>query len=220
MSPGVFERVRRIELAHPQESFAVCPAAPRSTSTSPASASDITRSAAWTATPRTSSPTNSLSPVCRSTRIGRPVASVAGWRGRIRTFDLLIQRTPDASVDGRCDLSVARDSDSVDPAGNQVEHAGRSQVNVIRSSNSGIDRIVPDHPWEGERFLMFQRLPEAQHRRGVHRDRVRTVPRRRSAQPKPQSSSRTRSFRCGSSRPRCRACSTRGTRQSPSSPAS
>jgi hypothetical protein len=29
------------------------------------------------------------------------------------------------------------DSDSVDPASNQVEHAGRSQVNVRRSSNSG-----------------------------------------------------------------------------------
>jgi hypothetical protein len=31
-----------------------------------------------------------------------------GWRGRIRTFDLLIQRTPDVSPDGRCDSSVAR----------------------------------------------------------------------------------------------------------------
>jgi hypothetical protein len=31
-----------------------------------------------------------------------------GWRGRIRTFDLLIQRTPDVSADGWCDLSVAR----------------------------------------------------------------------------------------------------------------
>ena len=61
---------------------------------------------------------------------------VAGWRGRIRTFDLLIQRTPDDSVDGRCDLSVARTRISVCPAGNQVEHAGRSQVNVRRSSNS------------------------------------------------------------------------------------
>jgi hypothetical protein len=32
----------------------------------------------------------------------------AGWRGRIRTFDLLIQRTPNVSVDDRCDLSVER----------------------------------------------------------------------------------------------------------------
>ena len=39
-------------------------------------------------------------------RLGRRL--VAGWRGRIRTFDLLIQRTPDVSADGRCDLSVAR----------------------------------------------------------------------------------------------------------------
>jgi hypothetical protein len=31
-----------------------------------------------------------------------------GWRGRIRTFDLLIQRTPDVFADGRCGLSVAR----------------------------------------------------------------------------------------------------------------
>ena len=41
------------------------------------------------------------------------------------------------------------DSDSVHPAGNQVEHAGRSQVNVIRSDNSGIDRIVLDDPGLG-----------------------------------------------------------------------
>ena len=47
------------------------------------------------------------------------------------------------------------DSDFVDPAGNQVEHAGRSQVNVIRSSNSGIERIVLDDRWEGERFPLF-----------------------------------------------------------------
>jgi hypothetical protein len=33
------------------------------------------------------------------------------------------------------------DSDSANPAGNQVEHAGPSQVNVIRSRNSGINRI-------------------------------------------------------------------------------
>jgi hypothetical protein len=47
------------------------------------------------------------------------------------------------------------DSDSVGPAGNQVEHAGRSQVNVIRSGNSGIDRIVLNDHWEGERFPLF-----------------------------------------------------------------
>ena len=41
------------------------------------------------------------------------------------------------------------DSISVGPAGNQVEHAGRSQVNVIRSDNSGIDRIVLDDPGLG-----------------------------------------------------------------------
>ena len=41
------------------------------------------------------------------------------------------------------------DSDSVDPAGNQVERAGRSQVNVILSSNSGIDRIAIGDGGEG-----------------------------------------------------------------------
>ena len=51
------------------------------------------------------------------------------------------------------------DSDSVDPAGNQVEHAGRSQVNVTRSSDSGIDRIGLDDGWEGERFPLFPLLP-------------------------------------------------------------
>ena len=91
---------------------------------------------------------------------GRPptTTSCVGWRGRIRTFDLLIQRTPDGFADGRCDLSVARTRISVDPAGNQVEHAGRSQVNVIRSSNSGIDRIALDDGWEGERFPLFPLL--------------------------------------------------------------
>jgi hypothetical protein len=46
----------------------------------------------------------------------------------------------------RCSVRFERgaDSDSVDPARNQVEHAGRSQVNVRRSSNTGIDRIAPD----------------------------------------------------------------------------
>jgi hypothetical protein len=51
-------------------------------------------------------------------------------------------------------------SDLVDPAGNQVEHAGRSQVNVIRSSNSGIDRIALDGGWEGEWFPLFPLLPD------------------------------------------------------------
>jgi hypothetical protein len=35
------------------------------------------------------------------------VVELAG-KGRIRTFDLLIQRTPNGFVDGRCDLNVAR----------------------------------------------------------------------------------------------------------------
>ena len=30
------------------------------------------------------------------------VSGVDGWRGRIRTFDLLIQRTPNDFIDGRC----------------------------------------------------------------------------------------------------------------------
>ena len=55
------------------------------------------------------------------------------------------------------------DSDPVDPAGSQVEHAGRSQVNVIRSSDSGIDRIAPDDGWKGERFPLFPLLPRARH---------------------------------------------------------
>jgi len=46
------------------------------------------------------------------------------------------------------------DSDSVNPAGNQVEHAGRSQVNVIRSSNTG-DRIALDDGWERDWFPLF-----------------------------------------------------------------
>jgi hypothetical protein len=56
-------------------------------------------------------------------------------------------------------LERGADSDIFDPAGNQVEHAGRSQVNVIRSSNSGIDRIAFDGRWEGEGFLLFPLLP-------------------------------------------------------------
>jgi len=44
------------------------------------------------------------------------------------------------------------DSVSVDPAGNQVEHAGRSQVNVIRSGNSGIARIALNNRREGSGF--------------------------------------------------------------------
>ena len=53
------------------------------------------------------------------------------------------------------------DSDSVDPAGNQVEHAGWSQVNIIRSSDSGIDRIAAFDGWEGEWFLQFPLLRRA-----------------------------------------------------------
>jgi hypothetical protein len=61
---------------------------------------------------------------------------------------------------GRWSVRFERGADpiSVDPAGNQVEHAGRSQVNVIRSSNSGIDRIALVDGWEGDRFLVFRRL--------------------------------------------------------------
>jgi hypothetical protein len=54
---------------------------------------------------------------------------------------------------------------SVDPAGNQVELAGRSQVIVMRSSNSGTERIALDTGWEGERFLMFRLLPKPGHAR-------------------------------------------------------
>jgi hypothetical protein len=50
------------------------------------------------------------------------------------------------------------DSISASPARNQVEHAGRSQVNVIRSSNSGLDRIALDDRWEGEGFPVFPLL--------------------------------------------------------------
>ena len=52
------------------------------------------------------------------------------------------------------------DSDPVGPAGNQVEHAGRSQVNVMPSSNSGIDRIAAGDYWEGERFRAFPVFPD------------------------------------------------------------
>ena len=55
-------------------------------------------------------------------------------------------------------LERGADSISVHPAGNQVKHAGRSQVNVIRSSNSGIDRIALDDGWEGEGFPLFPLL--------------------------------------------------------------
>ena len=61
------------------------------------------------------------------------------------------------------------DSNSVDPAGNQAEHAGRSQVNVIRSSNSGLDRIAFDGGWEGERFLLFPLLLGASRDLAAHR---------------------------------------------------
>jgi len=72
-------------------------------------------------------------------------------------------RSPDPEDSQRfggrwCDFERGADSDSVNPAGNQVELAGRSQVNVIRSSNSGIDRIALDVGWEGEWFPMFPLL--------------------------------------------------------------
>jgi hypothetical protein len=50
------------------------------------------------------------------------------------------------------------DSDSVGPAGNQVELAGRSQVNVIRSGNAVVDRIALDDHWEGEGFPTGARI--------------------------------------------------------------
>jgi hypothetical protein len=56
-------------------------------------------------------------------------------------------------------LERGADSDSVNPAGNQVEHTGRSQVNVIRSGDTGIDRIALDHSWEGGGFPLFPLLP-------------------------------------------------------------
>ena len=63
---------------------------------------------------------------------------------------------------------------SVDPAGNQVEHAGRSQVNVIRSSNSGIDRIALDDRWEGERFPVFPLLQDGRSATSVATSRSRS----------------------------------------------
>ena len=50
------------------------------------------------------------------------------------------------------------DSISVIPAGNQVEHAGRSQVNVIRSSNSGIETYCGRRRLGSERLLTFPLL--------------------------------------------------------------
>ena len=50
------------------------------------------------------------------------------------------------------------DSDPVDPAGNQVESAGRSQVNVLRSGNSGIEHVAVKDGCEEERFLVFPLL--------------------------------------------------------------
>jgi hypothetical protein len=52
------------------------------------------------------------------------------------------------------------DSDTVNPAGSQVEHAGPSQVNVIRPGNSGINRIGLNDRWEGEWFPPFPRLQD------------------------------------------------------------
>jgi hypothetical protein len=72
-------------------------------------------------------------------------------------------RSPDPEDSQRFQRSLVRfergaDSDSVGPAGNQVEHAGRSQVNARRSSYSGIDRIAFDRHSEGEWFLQFPLL--------------------------------------------------------------
>ena len=59
-----------------------------------------------------------LEPAPRSSRTQPPDVVVGsppiptdgrdGWRGRIRTFDLLIQRTPDVAAGSRCELSGAR----------------------------------------------------------------------------------------------------------------
>jgi hypothetical protein len=92
-------------------------------------------------------------------------------------------------ADGRCGLSVARTRIHVDPAGNQVEHAGPSQVNVIRSSDpvpEGSERV---DDWEGEGFPLFRLLPETGTRRRSRH--VRTLPRRRSAQQEPRPLPRT-----------------------------
>jgi hypothetical protein len=73
-------------------------------------------------------------------------------------------RSPDPEDSRRfCRWSVRSerggDSISIGPAGNQDEHAGRSQVDVIRSSNTGLDRIAPDDGWKGEWFQLFPLLP-------------------------------------------------------------
>ena len=98
-------------------------------------------------------------------RVSRSAAGafVASWLARKDST----LRSPDPEDSQRFRRSSVRferggDSDSVDPAGNQVEHAGRSQVNVIRSRNSGIDRIAVDGGGEGEGSLVFPLTPQFQ----------------------------------------------------------
>ena len=71
---------------------------------------------------------------CGTPRLSFQTPSAEGFDKPVE----LIQRTPNVSAVGRCDFERGADSDSANPAGNQVEHAGPSQVNVIRSGNSGI----------------------------------------------------------------------------------
>jgi hypothetical protein len=94
---------------------------------------------------------------------GSPYAVTFEMRPRVGAegFDTpveLIQRTPQRSRAWTVGSEREADSISVWPADNQVEHAGRSQVNLIRSSNSGIDRIALDDRWEGEWFPLFPLL--------------------------------------------------------------
>ena len=76
-----------------------------------------------------SSRTNPPDVVVRNPRTLRMVgmAGVEGFEPSI----FLIQRTPDVSPMVGAIWSVARTRISVGPAGNQVEHAGRSQVDVF-----------------------------------------------------------------------------------------
>ena len=73
-------------------------------------------------------------------------------------------RSPDPEDSRRfCRWSMrserGEDSISLGPAGNQVEHAGRSQVNVRRSSNSGFDRSARRRLGRGG-FPSFLLLPD------------------------------------------------------------
>ena len=112
-------------------------------------------------------PGSFLEPARRSSRTRPPDVVVEGpWNNYPRGSWLARKdsnlRSPDPEDSGRlCRWSVrferGADSDSC-RAGNQVEHAGRSQVNVIRSSNTGIYGNAVDDGWERERFPLFPLL--------------------------------------------------------------